>query len=123
VGVVFTRSSHLNFGFLPQVFIVAGYVIERLLSKKQLNETLGIIIHHINAHTCLASSCFIVWNFINKPAVGGIVLFHGVMTWMKLLSYFLANEDYRLNSNSNNKAVITMIESLDPGDESMIYPR
>jgi hypothetical protein len=64
-----------------------------------------------------------VWNFINKPAVGGTVLFHGVMTWMKLLSYFLANEDYRLNSNSNNKAVITMIESLDPGDESMIYPR
>jgi diacylglycerol O-acyltransferase-1 len=118
----------LIYGFLLlQLFIIAAFVIERLLCLGKFNELVGMTMHHLNAHLCLASSCFIVWNFIEKPAVGGALLFHGTMTWMKLLSYFLANEDYRLNSKSRKKhdakRVLSIIENLDPQDEGIAYPR
>jgi len=110
-----------------QVFIVTAFVIEWLLSRKKLYEPVGMMLHYINAHTCFAVSIFITWNFIDRPAVGGCLLQNGAITWLKLISYFLANQDYRITSKiedgDTHKATLSIIDNLDAEDFEITYPR
>jgi diacylglycerol O-acyltransferase-1 len=112
---------------LLQMFIITAYVIESLLSRQKLYEPIGMMLHHINIHVSLATSLFIVWNFIEKPAVGGCLLMNASITWMKLISYVLANQDYRLSANSkegdSHQATLALIENLDSNDLDIQYPR
>lgn len=79
----------------------------------------------------MASSLWISWHYINKPWVAAVLLFHGSIAWMKILSYALANEDYRLttrtskhqNEVDSHKATVALIDNLDPEDMDMVYPR
>lgn len=109
------------------LFVVMGFAIEWMLGHKKMTESVGIILHQINAHSTLAISIAIVWNFIESPAAGAVLLGHATITWMKLLSYIHANEDYRLSVNKSggdtHKATIALIENLDSGDEDITYPR
>jgi diacylglycerol O-acyltransferase-1 len=69
-------------------------------------------------------SIAVVWYFIDNPAVGSILLIHGTITWMKLLSYIHANQDYRLSKDVDTyKATLALVEDLDPGDANLSYPR
>ena len=82
---------------LQLLFIFMAYSIEVLLSKQYIrSEWFGILLHHINGHSALLIPIWIVWNYIDRPPVAAILLLHATTTWMKIISYFLANQDYRL---------------------------
>lgn len=125
---VFREEFPFHSGFILQfVFITLGFVIEWLLSRKKLNETVGMILHQINGHSALAVPVFIVWNFIDKPVTGAVLLLHASITWMKLLSYALANEDYRLSSRQKadtetQEAALALLGDLDEQDSKISYP-
>ena len=108
-----------------QMFIVTAFVIEWLLSRKKLYDPVGMILHQINAHASFAASIFITWNFIDRPAVGGCLLLNAAITWMKILSYALANQDYRLSSKDEDthQATLALIDHLDSDDLDIAYPR
>jgi diacylglycerol O-acyltransferase-1 len=112
---------------LQLVFITITYAIEWLLSRKKLPESTGMILHQINAHCAFAVPMGIVWNFINEPPTGAMLLLHATITWMKLIAYIRANEDYRLSSRradvDSHTATLALVENLDPGDEHILYPQ
>jgi PH domain len=110
-----------------QGFIIVAFSVEWLMGRRNLYEPVGMIVHHINAHSSLAVTIFIVWNFIDNPSVGGTLLLTGAITWMKLISYALANEDYRQNAKSKKKgdslqANLAQVENLDEKDWEIEYP-
>lgn len=110
-----------------QGFLVVAFLVEWLLGKRKLYEPVGMMIHQVNAHSSFAVTIFIVWNFIGNPSVGGTLLMTGVVTWMKLISYTLANEDYRHNAQSKKKddsfqATLAIIDNLDEKDWEIEYP-
>lgn len=81
----------------------------------------------MNAHSALIVPIFIVWHFIDSPAIGGFLLIHAAITWMKLVSYAAANEDYRLTCQTKEgihafKSSLALVEGLDVADESIMYP-
>jgi diacylglycerol O-acyltransferase 1 len=115
-------------GFLLQLlFVVFGFLIEWLMSRRKLHPTIGNMLHQINAHSALCIPVGIVWRWIDNPAVGAVLLLHAAITWMKLLSYAHANEDYRLNAASpsgrdNIRASLALVENLDPDEANIMYP-
>jgi diacylglycerol O-acyltransferase 1 len=78
----------------------------------------------MNAHAALILPLIIVWRYIEKPAVGGILLLHATITWMKLISYFLANEDLRANASDDrsSNSMLGIVEDLDPSEADRRYP-
>jgi hypothetical protein len=118
-------------GFLLQlVFIVSAYCIEWLLSRQKIPNVAGMFLHHCNAHAALIVPTIIVWNYIVSPAVGGTLLIHATITWMKLISYMLANEDYRIqttkfkdNNFQGNSSALALIEHLDMWETDIRYPK
>ena len=109
---------------LLQVFIVVAFVIEKCLAYKQLYNPVGMILHQINAHSSFAVSIWIVWNFIDSPAVGGCLMLNAAITWMKLLSYALANEDYRVSGKTKDaEATLAAVDNIDSVDWNIEYPR
>ncbi|CAB9524996.1 Diacylglycerol O-acyltransferase 1 [Seminavis robusta] len=114
-------------GFLLlQGFLVGAFGIEWLLSRNKLSEALGMTLHHVNTHATLLSCISIVWNQIENPAVGAALLLYATITWMKLISYACANEDYRLAMKSGDvhaiEARLALLNNLEPDDESISYP-
>lgn len=119
-------DSPLFSGFLLfQVFILMTYLVERLLSKRKLGERFGMLLHYTIAHSCLFVSIAVVWNFVDNPAIGGTLMLHACITWMKLLSYVHANQDYRLSAGDIDtyKATLALLEDLDEGDAKTVYPK
>jgi diacylglycerol O-acyltransferase-1 len=115
-------------GFLLQlVFVSIAFGIEWMLCRKYFNENFGMILHHFNAHSALLIPLGIVWNLIDRPAVGAILLLHATITWMKLISYMLANEDYRLSSRrvggNPHLATLALVENLDSDEANINYPQ
>ena len=115
-------------GFLLlQGFITAAYVIEWLLSRDKLTETFGMALHGVNMHSTLLVTMSIVWYQIDNPAVGAVLLFHGTIVWMKLISYVCANEDYRLAVNSGDvhsmEASLALLSNLEQEDIDISYPK
>ena len=115
-------------GFLLlQGFMIATYVIEWLLSRDKLSETFGMALHGVNMHSTLLVSMSIVWYQIDKPAVGSVLLIHGIITWMKLVSYVCANEDYRLamragDGQASMEASLALLSNLEQEDMDIVYP-
>jgi diacylglycerol O-acyltransferase-1 len=112
---------------LLQGCLVAAFAIEWMMARKQLYESVGMILHQLNAHSSFVTTIFIVWNFIDNPSVGGTLLMTGAITWMKLISYALANEDYRNNAKNKKKQEsiqtnLAQIENLDEKDWEVEYP-
>jgi hypothetical protein len=109
-----------------QAFLLIAFLVEWLLGKHRLYEPVGMILHQLNAHISFAVNIVIVWNFIEKPAVGGVLLMIGAMTWMKLISYALANQDYRQiekkKEKDSFKATLAIIDNLDTSDWNIEYP-
>jgi diacylglycerol O-acyltransferase 1 len=112
---------------LNTVFLTLAFAIEWMLSQKKFSESYGMLLHHINAHASLIIPMLIVWNLIDHPAIGAVVLFHATITWMKLISYILANEDYRLASRedggTNGAVSLSLVENLDADESDLTYPQ
>lgn len=120
------QSPFLSGMLALQAFVVSAFLIEWLLATKRLEDQVGIILHQLNAHSCFGLGIFIVWNFIDLPALGVSLMMTTAITWMKLLSYAHANQDYRFLSRKDNDAFQTnlaIIDSLDTDDLHMEYPR
>jgi len=96
-------------------------VIELMLSKKKLNETVGMILHQINTHSTLAVPSVLVWTHVDNPLLGSTLLFVTLITWMKLVSYMRANEDYRLSPSESTS--LSLVQNLDAEDEDLAYPQ
>ena len=115
-------------GFLLQVvFVLLGLGIELLIVHRYIPNTFGILLHHLNAHSAWGVPIYIVWNYIDKPAIGAILLLHATITWLKLLSYIHANEDYRktaedTSASSDSTTLLSLVENLDPSQATMRYP-
>jgi diacylglycerol O-acyltransferase-1 len=109
-----------------QAFLVSAFCIEWLLATKRLPETVGMILHQLNAHTQFASCTFIVWNFIDQPPLGITLLLNAAITWMKLLSYAHANQDYRLFAGKDKETYyqtnLAIIDNLESSDFNIEYP-
>jgi diacylglycerol O-acyltransferase-1 len=109
---------------LLQKFILICFAVERFLGRKRLPEWAGMLLHHVNVHLMLATETLIVWNFVESPVKGGFLLMTAMICWMKLLSYVLANQDYRLSRHiDTHHATLAIIENLDPGAEEISYPQ
>ena len=117
----FITGFALNFAFL-----LVAYLIELGLSRRPkpvLQESLGMSLHYVNAHSALLIPMYICWNYIDEPAVGAILLLHATITWMKLVSYVLANEDYRLAPvKSDDMLLHALVQNLDNDEEALQYP-
>ena len=109
---------------LNLIFITIAFCLEWLLSRRRIPDVLGMFLHHINAHTSLLVPLWIVWNFIDKPAISAVLLTHAIITWMKLISYVLANEDYRIMSRKkrDEDTMLALVEDLDPDEADVRYP-
>ncbi|KAL3931598.1 MAG: hypothetical protein SGBAC_011237, partial [Bacillariaceae sp.] len=127
----FSFSTWDQFPFLSgivvlHVFLVTALMIEWLLATKRLSsETIGFGLHMLNANACFGICMFIVWNFIDQPALGGFLLMNSAITWMKLISYAHANQDYRQLSRRDKDAYqrsLAIIDSLDTADIDIEYP-
>lgn len=108
---------------LNLVFLVVAFLIEKCLChrpKPILQESLGVSLHHLNAHSSLFVQLYICWYYIEAPAIGAVMLLHATITWMKLISYVLANEDYR-NSPSDD-VLAALVKNLDNNEEALQYP-
>lgn len=103
------------------VFTFIAYCIEVVLSRKYAREWFGMTLHIVNANSALLIPAWIVWEHIDKPAVGAILLIHAVITWMKLLSYAHANSDYR-TAPDLHIATIALLKDLDVGSKEIAYP-
>jgi len=105
------------------IFIAVSFGIEYLLSRKKVNETIGMTLHYTNVHGLLAFATWVVWNHVHQPALGIFMLMHATIVWMKLISYAHANQDYRLADPDRKKNALAMVENLDWQEERMVYPR
>lgn len=111
-------------GFLLQfAFITIAFAVEWLLSRKKIDRSMGMILHYMNAHSTLLIPLAIVWRFIDSPPIGAILLLQASVTWMKLISYIQANEDYRISGPEIYHAALALVENLDPEDVNIVYPR
>jgi diacylglycerol O-acyltransferase 1 len=109
-------------GFLGMhIVLYVTFGIELILSTNRVSNAVGMILHHLNAHSFLLFSCWIVWVHIPNPFTGATLLFHVVILWMKLLSYALANEDYRMSKDSA-ATLEALVKDLDPGVLNTTYP-
>ena len=55
-------------------------------------------------------------------------MLNAAIVWMKLISYALANQDYRLSAKkkdgeTHHQATLAIIENLDQDDMGIEYPR
>ncbi|GKY96977.1 hypothetical protein MPSEU_000656600 [Mayamaea pseudoterrestris] len=116
-------------GFVLQLaFLMTAFGIEWGLAQNRVNEWIGMILHYINAHCAFFVPLCIVWHLIDSPTIGAALLLHATITWMKLVSYAAANEDYRLSCRTKEgarslKASLALVESLDAADENIVYPQ
>lgn len=108
--------------FLLGVFLCTSFSIEWLLGKKRVDETLGMTLHQLNTHASLMVPTALVWKAVDNPLLGGTLLFVTLITWMKLVSYMRANEDYRLSSLSTDTG-LSLVQNLDRIEEDLKYPQ
>lgn len=107
------------------VAILLSYSMEYALSRNIIfpihnHQKLGMCLHYTMAHVfgfLLPNA--VVWYLISSPFVGAFYLLFGTVTWMKLLSYIHANQDYR---NSSEQLSNALISDLDEESVHITYP-
>lgn len=107
--------------FLLGLFLLLSFGIEWHLSRKKIDETLGMTLHQINAHSSLVIPILLVWQAVDNPLLGSTLLFVSLITWMKLVSYVRANEDYRLSGPTESG--LSLVQNLDLDEEELVYPQ
>ncbi|KAL7524008.1 hypothetical protein ACHAXR_000400, partial [Thalassiosira sp. AJA248-18] len=106
-----------------QAFIVAAYLIEKMLVQGWVGNRVGMFLHFININASLGIVVAIIWYLIDHPLVGAILILQGTITWLKLISYAHANFDYRSTSLDKHRATIALVKDLDAEGLLMSYPK
>lgn len=110
------------YGFVVlTVAVTLAFGIEWCLSRKKIEGNLGTVLHQLNAHSALLVPSLLVWTAVDNPMLGSALLFVSLITWMKLLSYIAANQDYRLSSPT--ESALSLVQNLDAEEEDLMYPR
>jgi len=104
-----------------QAFVVGAYVIEKALSKGLVSMWFGMLLHFINTNATLVVVVMIVWYHIQHPIVGAGLIMQATITWMKLISYVHANNDYHQNL-ATHKATLALVKDLDEEGLNISYP-
>ena len=122
----FSEAPLDNFPFISgvlvvQAFVVFAYLIEKALSKGWVPTWFGILLHFINTNASLVVVILIVWYHIQHPIVGAGLVMQATITWMKLISYNHANNDYRQNL-ATHKATLALVKDLDEEGLQISYP-
>lgn len=107
---------------LLSMFFVYSYVIELQLCNGRIREFEGMLFHYINATLSLLVPFVIVWYFIPNPVAGAALCITSTIAWMKLMSYALANCDYRTSKQDSYQATLALITDLDDKASKMSYP-
>jgi diacylglycerol O-acyltransferase-1 len=104
-------------------FVIFAYLIEFGTSRKVWNEMLGISLHVVNTNVALFLPMMIVWDHIESPVNGAVLLMTASVLWMKLISYVHANADYRRFPERNNENITAFIQNTDGYSTTLSYPR
>jgi len=107
---------------LLPLFVVYGYVIEKRLSHCGISEQLGMGLHFLNVLITAVVPLVITWCFIPHPMTGATLCITSTITWMKLLSYALANCDYRTSKQDSYQATLALLSDLEEGASDLSYP-
>jgi len=108
---------------IVQAFVVAAYLIEKMLSHGWISNWLGILLHVVNTNASLGVVLAIIWYLIDHPVIGAILVLQSTITWLKLISYVHANYDYRTMSKDKHQAMLALVKDLDPVDSNITYPQ
>jgi hypothetical protein len=109
---------------LLNVFVLVAFGIEKyLLSKRRIPESLGFLLHQINASLVIVVPTTIVWKFEPTPVSGVGLLMCAVILWMKLISYFHANSDYRVSGPEKTGLSSALVSDVDDRDAKLVYPQ
>ena len=106
---------------IVQAFVVGAYMIEKALSKGWVSTWFGMLLHFFNTNATLMVVIMIVWYHIQHPIVGAGLIMQATITWMKLISYVHANNDYRQNL-ATHKATLALVKDLDEEGRQISYP-
>ena len=91
-----------------------------LLGRHFVRERFGMVLHFVNTNLSLAVVCAIVWFLVDSPFVGAGLVMQATITWLKLISYVHANQDYRLTKS--HETTLAMVKDLDEVDAKVKYP-
>ena len=122
----FSEAPLDNFPFISgllvvQAFVVFAYFIEKALSMGWVLSWFGMLLHFVNTNASLVVVIMIVWYHIQHPIVGAGLIIQATITWMKLISYNHANNDYRQNL-ATHKATLALVKDLDEAGMEITYP-
>mmetsp|Transcript_19380 Transcript_19380/g.40098 ORF Transcript_19380/g.40098 Transcript_19380/m.40098 type:complete len:783 (+) Transcript_19380:243-2591(+) len=106
---------------LLNVFVVAAWGIEKLLSRGVLGESVGTFLHLSNAFVALVVPGVVVWAFRPTPGASAGLLMCGTILWMKLISYYHTNSDYRVGGELS-KLSSPLVTDLAEDEVSKTYP-
>lgn len=102
------------------LFILAALYIEKQTAAKKFTEKQSVWLHSGNLVGVLGVPCLIVHLAHTNPQSAITFLFLAAILWLKLVSYFLANRDYR-RMFVNGEPTAEIVEGVPPA-ESVSYP-
>lgn len=105
------------------MFVIFTFFIEYSLSAKLVPEWIGMMFHFININSALVVPSYVVYNQIDSPINGAVLMICATILWMKLISYVHANADYRLHPDRSSGAAFGWVTSIDERNKNRIYPQ
>lgn len=105
-----------------QVFVILAYFIELMLCRNWVGERFGLSLHFVNCNASLIVVIAIIWYLIDNPIVGALLIVQSTITWLKLISYVHANQDYRKTSCCAGNATAPLVQDLDEHGLNISYP-
>jgi len=115
-----TEFSFVTGQILLQTCVITTYIIETALCRGIVPRWMGILLHLINCNLSLLFQIGIVWLYMASPIFGLILLMQAVISWMKLMSYVHANDDYRRTKFDTCRVTSALICDF---ENTLTYPR
>jgi diacylglycerol O-acyltransferase-1 len=105
------------------VFVVFTYFIELCLATQRLPEWLGMMLHFCNINLALGIPSYVVYDQLDSPINGAILMLCATVLWMKLISFVHANSDYRHHPERNQDTDVGFVTSVDEESLARSYPQ
>eukprot|EP01122_Echinamoeba_exundans_P010990 TRINITY_DN422_c0_g1_i3.p1 TRINITY_DN422_c0_g1~~TRINITY_DN422_c0_g1_i3.p1 ORF type:complete len:375 (+),score=51.26 TRINITY_DN422_c0_g1_i3:579-1703(+) len=104
---------------LPVTFGIAFY-LQLAASQKKFSESINLWLNVVNLGSLLVIPLALNWIMQPAPASGIFVLLASAIMWLKLISYCLANREYRM-CHFSGKPVIEVVDGV-KREELVLYP-
>jgi diacylglycerol O-acyltransferase 1 len=105
------------------MFVCFTYFIELALARQKLPEWLGMILHFVNINLAIAIPSYVVYNQMDSPINGAVLMICATVLWMKLISFVHANADYRHHPERNQDTNVGFVTSVDEDSLTRSYPQ